>query len=249
MNWQPATDDFKFGVKYHRVPRAVMTGERVPTKREYLSLVMSTFDPIGFLSGYMVTAKLLMREIWRREVNWDEPLPDNLAAAFEDWRQGMSKIEEFRCPRYYFVGGRVRMLQLHIFVDSSQSAFAVVAYWRATYENGDVWAHFISSKTKFAPMRAMSIPLLEVQAAVMGTRLMDTVKQEHGVAIGNCVLWTDSKTVLHWISSTHRRYKQFVGNRVAEILESTEASQWRWIPSAENVADDATSERNESLSW
>ncbi|XP_043069090.1 uncharacterized protein [Drosophila bipectinata] len=69
MYWQPATDDFKFGVKYHRVPRNVMTGERVPTKREFLSLVMSTFDPIGFLSCYMVTAKLLLREIWRRGVN------------------------------------------------------------------------------------------------------------------------------------------------------------------------------------
>ncbi|XP_044571293.1 uncharacterized protein LOC123257217 [Drosophila ananassae] len=239
MYWQPATDDFKFGIKYHRVPRIVMTGERVPTKREFLSLVMSTFDPIGFLSYYMVTAKLLMREIWRKGVNWDEPLPADLAAAFEDWRKEMRKIEEFRCPRYYFGGGRVRMLQLHIFVDSSQSAFAAAAYWRATYENGDVQAHFISSKTKCAPMRTMSIPRLELQAAVLGTRLMDTVKQEHGVAISSCVLWTDSKTVLHWISSTHRRYKQFVGNRVAEILESTEASQWRWIPSGENVADDA----------
>ncbi|XP_070137145.1 uncharacterized protein [Drosophila bipectinata] len=212
MYWQPATDDFKFGVKYHRVPRSVMTGERVPTKRELLSLVKSTFDPIGFLSCYMVTAKLLMREIWRRGVNWDELLPDNLAAAFEDWRKGMSKIEEFRCTRYYFGG------------DSRQSAFAAAAYWRATYENGDVPALFISTKTKCAPMRTMSIPRLELQAAVLGTRLTDTDKQEHGVPISNCVLWTDSKIVLHWKSSTHRRYKQFIGKRVAEILEFTEAS-------------------------
>ncbi|EDX16064.1 GD19446 [Drosophila simulans] len=35
---------------------------------------------------------------------------------------------------------------------------------------------------------------------------MDNVKQ------GSCVLWTDSKTVLHWISSTHQGYTQFVGN-------------------------------------
>nr|XP_043069927.1 uncharacterized protein LOC122322277 [Drosophila bipectinata] len=164
-----------------------MTGERVPTKREFLSV------PIGFLSCYIVIAKLVIREIWRRGVNWDEPLPDNLAAAFEDWRQGMSKIEEFRFPRYYFGCGRVRMLLLLIFVDSSQSAFAAAAYWRATFENGVVRAHFISSKTKCAPIRTI--------------------------------------------------YKQFVGNRVVEILKSTEASQWRWIPSAENVADDATRPR------
>ncbi|XP_070137291.1 uncharacterized protein [Drosophila bipectinata] len=137
------------------------------------------------------------------------------------------------------------MLQLHIFVNSSQSAFAAAAYWRATYENRDVRAHFISSKTKCAPMRTMSIPRLELQAVVLGTRLMDTVKQEHGLAISSYVLWTYSKTVLHWISSTHRRYKQFIGNWVAEILESTEASKWRWIPSAENgrCRDDAVQGR------
>lgn len=130
MYWQPATDDFKFIIKYHRVPSSVMDGKRVPTKREFLSLVMSTFDPIGFLSCYMITAKLLMREIWQRRVKWDEPLTDELAAAFECWRQEMKYIEEFRCPRYYFGAGRVRTLQLHVFVDSSQSAFATAGHIR-----------------------------------------------------------------------------------------------------------------------
>jgi len=60
MYWHPPTDDFKFS-GIHRVPGSVMTGERAPTKREFLSLVLSTLDPIGFLSSFMVTAKLLMR--------------------------------------------------------------------------------------------------------------------------------------------------------------------------------------------
>lgn len=47
MYWQLATDDFKFIIKYHRVPSSVMDGKRVPTKREFLSLVMSTFDPLN----------------------------------------------------------------------------------------------------------------------------------------------------------------------------------------------------------
>ncbi|XP_070132548.1 uncharacterized protein [Drosophila bipectinata] len=58
-----ATDDFRFNVEYHRVPKSVLSGERVPTKGEFLSLLMSTFDPLGFLCCMKITAKLLLREI------------------------------------------------------------------------------------------------------------------------------------------------------------------------------------------
>ncbi|XP_044571435.1 uncharacterized protein LOC123257246 [Drosophila ananassae] len=180
MRWQPATDDFRFRVKYHKVAPVVSDGKRIATKREFLSMVMSTFDPLGFLCCLMITAKLLLREVWRRKISWDEPLPAEMYNAFMDWRKEMEKVERFRCPRHYFGSGLVKTVEMHVFVDASQSAFASVVYWRITYENGDVQV------------------------------------------------------------STHRRYKQFVGNRVAEILESTKVAQWRWLPSADNVADDAT---------
>ncbi|XP_044573974.1 uncharacterized protein LOC123258162 [Drosophila ananassae] len=79
MRWQVATDDFRFNVEYHRVPKSVLSGDRVPTKREYLSLLMSTFDPLGFLCCLKITAKLLLREIWKQKIQWDEPLPEEKA--------------------------------------------------------------------------------------------------------------------------------------------------------------------------
>ncbi|XP_044316206.1 uncharacterized protein LOC123037801 [Drosophila rhopaloa] len=246
MRWQVATDDFRFNVEYHRVPSSVLSGDRVPTKREYLSLLMSTFDPLGFLCCLMITAKLLLREIWRQKIQWDEPLPEEIGKAFAAWRREMDAVGQFRCPRQYFGHGAVRTIELHVFVDASQSAFAAVAYWRVTYEDGNVLVSFVCAKTKCAPMRTMSIPRLELQAAVLGTRLMNTVKEEHSVDTSETVLWTDSKTVLRWIGSTHRRYKQFVGNRVAEILESSKVSQWRWVPTADNAADDATRSQNKA---
>ncbi|XP_044573746.1 uncharacterized protein LOC123257846 [Drosophila ananassae] len=206
VSTRPATDEFKFGIKYHRVPRIVMTGELVPTKREFLSLVMSTFDPIGFLSFYMVTAKLLMREILLRRWTRADATAAHLRGLLSvDVRSNGLLACHLR--------GRRRAGAFHKLQDEMRSDEDYVD------------------------------PATGTLSSSIGQRLMDTVKQEHGVAISSCVLWTDFKTVLHWISSTHRRFKQFVGNRVAEILESTEASQWRWIPSGENVADDATRPR------
>nr|XP_041630860.1 uncharacterized protein LOC121502108 [Drosophila kikkawai] len=224
--WTSQERRMGFNVKYHRVPESVLSGDRVPTKREYSSLLMSTFDPLGFLCCLMITAKLLLREIWRQKIQWDEPLPEEIGRSFAAWRRQMDAVGQFRCPRHYFGRGAVRTIKLHVFVDASQSAFAAVAYWRVMYEDGNVLASFVCAKTKCAPMRTMSIPRLELQAAVLGTRLINTVKEEHSVDI--------SETVLRWIGSTHRRYKQFVGNRVAEILKSSKnkadlSPESRWL--------------------
>ena len=130
-------------------------------------------------------------------------------------------------------------VQLHIFCDASEQAFASVAYLRIAGPSG-IDIAFIMSKTRVAPLKPISIPRLELQAAVMGSRLATCIKDGHAIDVGQVYYWTDSRTVLCWIRSDARRYKQFVSHRVGEILEASEVSEWHWIPTALNVADDAT---------
>ncbi|XP_036335546.1 uncharacterized protein LOC118745966 [Rhagoletis pomonella] len=238
--WQPSTDSFKFRLKFHNINEAIIVGERRPTKREMLSILMSIFDPLGFISHITTTAKLLIREIWKRKLSWDDPLSDDLTTAWRLWRQNLSTVTDLEFPRFYFQGGRPGTMQLHVFVDASEQAFAAVAYWRTTSSTGKVNVAFICSKSRCAPLKLLTIPRLELQAAVLGTRLMQTIREQHSVSASDCILWTDSKTVLNWIGSEHRRYKPFVAHRVAEILSATTVSDWRWVPTDENVADEAT---------
>lgn len=79
----------------------------------------------------------------------------------------MSYAREFRCPRYYFGTGRA--LKLQVFVGASQS------YWQAPFAYDDVQAYFVS-KMKCAPLKTTTISRLELQAAMLETRLMNTVK-------------------------------------------------------------------------
>ncbi|XP_070133567.1 uncharacterized protein [Drosophila bipectinata] len=96
VRWHVATDDLDVNVDYHRVPKSVLSGDRVPSKREYLSLLMSTFDPLGFLCCLMITAMLLLREIWRQKIQWDEPLPEEIGKAFAAWRRELDAVGQFR---------------------------------------------------------------------------------------------------------------------------------------------------------
>lgn len=71
-------------------------------------------------------------------------------------------------------------------------------------------------------------------------RLCDSILQGHDFVISRRHFWSDSATVVNWIKSDHRRYKPFVAHRVSEILESTNTSEWHWISTKINAADEAT---------
>ncbi|XP_058978770.1 uncharacterized protein LOC109614484 [Musca domestica] len=99
---------------------------------------------------------------------------------------------------------------------------------------------FVMGKSACAPTRYHTIPKLELQTAVMAVRMKDLFVSNHVKSINNIYFWTDSHTVIRWIQSDHRKYKQYVANRVAENLDSSEMHNWKWCPGILNPADETT---------
>jgi hypothetical protein len=67
------------------------------------------------------------------------------------------------------------------------------------------------AKNKIAPFKPLSIPRLELQAALLGARLIRYVKSELEINISEHVYWTDSAVViLSWLKAEPRNHHIFV---------------------------------------
>jgi hypothetical protein len=227
-------------LNFNRVSNEVITGQKNPTKREILGLVMSVYDPLGFLGCLTIKAKIVLQEIWRSGIGWDDEVTGPILEKWGSWIVELKNISLMKIPRCYSsslkLDGNNR---LHLFCDASEKAYCVDAYLRRE-ESDIVDTAVIMLKTHVSPLKATSIPRLELQAAVLATRLADSVVQNHDINFNEIHFWSDSKTVLLLIRSDGKKFQQFVAHRVGEIQESTNVNQWHWVPTKENVADEAT---------
>ncbi|XP_036318305.1 uncharacterized protein LOC118733148 [Rhagoletis pomonella] len=227
------------------------TSNLSPTKREVLQVLMSIFDPLGFLSHFTIALKILLQEIWRLRIDWDEELPDDLYSKWRQWKTTVSQMLSIEIPRCYSLNlNKATDVQLHTFVDAGEYGYAAVSYLRVQLGN-DVDLSLIAAKSKVAPLSPVSIPRLELQSVITGVRLASKTEVIPRLPIKRKVFWTDSSTVLKWLTMDPRQFRQFVMYRVAEILENTNLQQWRWVPSRLNPADLATKQESkvDSDTW
>jgi Pao retrotransposon peptidase len=76
--WNSDTDSFTFKIK--QWPNS----EEPLTKRVFLSIITSLYDPLGFVAPVTFLMKSLLKEIWMYipKIDWDDPLPDELRQRF-----------------------------------------------------------------------------------------------------------------------------------------------------------------------
>ena len=102
---------------------------------------------------------------------------------------------------------------------------------------------FVISKTSLAPIKTLTIPCLELQAAVVAARLKTKILEGIDFEVEETHFWSDSKIVLHYLRDTQRRFNMCVSHRVAEIAPKSDVREWGHIPGTMNVADDCAREK------
>ncbi|XP_064633630.1 uncharacterized protein LOC135491588 [Lineus longissimus] len=207
------------------------------TKRSLLRRIATIFDPLGLMSPYVIQGKIIMQDVWMCGVEWDEELPEEIEKKAWDWIVEITGLAQARIPRCLQLAEEMTSFQLHTFGDASKDAYGTVVYARSTYASGMVATRIVASKTKVAPLTSVSIPRLEMMAAVLGLQLSLSIVAALATNVKEVVFWSDSQNVLWWIKRPSRKLKPFVANRVGLIQQHTDPQQWRYVPTKENPAD------------
>jgi hypothetical protein len=208
LSWQE--DAFKFKVN-------IRPGS--DTYRSILSDVCGLYDPLGFWTPITLPARVLLQDICRLNPEWDEILPEELEKRWRIWVADLRHLEAVAIPRC-LQPFTPTTIELHIFVDASELGYGAAAYLLLRNKQ-KVTTSFVMSKCRVAPIQHLTIPRMELSAAVLGARLAQSIKAELRLKLDQETYWSDSSTVLRWIHSTHCRYHTWVANRVGEILSLT----------------------------
>lgn len=228
LKWNPRKDCFGFNVN-------LIKRTRVLTKRVFLSEASNIFDPLGLISPVTVNSKILFQELWLANVSWDNTLPPHIAEKWDKLKNDMSAVNDISVPRFIGNGEII----LCGFGDASEKAYAAAVYAR-TNEKGTITTTLVAGKNKVAPLKKKTLPQLELCGALTVSQLLQEVENSMPKKPKEIHAWTDSKTVLYWITKHPGKWKTFVANRVAAIQDIVPPSNWHHVQSSQNPADCAS---------
>ena len=231
--WDTLNDCFDFCV-----PPYVLNDSDPETKRSLLSIASRIFDPMGLITPFTIRAKMLFQELWQRGLQWEDHLDEDISVQWRSWRSELSQLNCINVPRYFMTNiGSSSSIELHGFGDALTKAYGAAVYIRSVDEAGCVSTHLVMSKSRVAPTKTVSLPRLELLAAILNARLLKFVAESLTLKIDWVVCWTDSMVTLQWIRGSSCQWNICVANRVAEIQSTWDPHHWRHCSGEDNPAD------------
>jgi len=228
LKWNTCTDTLALSQR-----QIMSNGTTVITKRNILQAASKQYDPLGWLAPIVIRAKLLIQELWRKQVDWDDPLDNDFNNRWFEVATDIERAASVVMTRRYSVMHSSKSVFLHVFGDASTKAYGAVAYLQNA-GNTD----FVMAKSRVSPLKTTTLPRLELRAAVMAAQLAEFIQStlQHHFNNIEVKLWSDSHITLHWILSK-KQLKPFIANRVREICTLFPTSVWGYCPTDDNAAD------------
>ncbi|CAK9834523.1 hypothetical protein ANTRET_LOCUS11040 [Anthophora retusa] len=229
IQWDPHADAISYNVKPFAEQKAI-------SKRTILSEIAQLFDPLGLLGPVIIQAKLVMQELWKANLNWDESIPQALHTEWINFKKQLPILNHFTVQRKVILNNAVD-LQLHGFCDASQRGYGACFYTRSTDKTNRHFVSLVCAKSRVAPIKTITVPRLELCAAKLLANLYKSVVEALNLKFSKINFYSDSTIVLNWINTSPHILKTYEANRVSEIQTLTDKNHWYHISTQDNPAD------------
>ncbi|XP_058063850.1 uncharacterized protein LOC131213751 [Anopheles bellator] len=231
LSWCPTDDTFQLVIHED----VIQLAEQL-TKRGLIAKICKLYDPVGILQPVIITAKVMMQDLWREDLAWDDYVSP---ATVQEWNKFTSQLpllRQLHIPRMASPSGPTT-LRIDGFCDAYVKAYGCMVYVTFEDDQGQRSTRLLCSKSSVAPLKAMTLPRLELQAAVLLADLYVRIKDVFGSRVYETYWWSDSQVALTWIRSDNSRWDVFVENRVTKVQMATVTTDWRYVPTKLNPAD------------
>ncbi len=207
-----------------------------------MSTIGSIYDPLGFVAPFTLLGKQILQSLCRENFDWDAKIPEDLETKWLQWRDDVLELQALsidRCikPKDF---DKVSKVEFHHFSDASMDAYGQCSYLRLKDVSGRVHVAFLMGKARVAPLRSVSIPRLELTAAVVSVKVAALLQSEFKFENAQHIFWSDSKVVLGYVANDSKRFHVFVANRIQLIRNFSQPDQWRHVRGDINPADEAS---------
>ena len=232
--WCVENDTFGFRISPQDIPL---------TRRGILSTISSIFDPLGHAAPFMLKGRKILQEITCDGSGWDDPVSDVHAVRWRKWRDELPLLNDIEVRRCYKTSSfnKLQDASIHNFGDACEIGYGSAIYIRLEDTKGNIDVSLVKGKSRVSPInKPVTIPRLELSAAVLTAREGFSVKKELELNISDETYYADSMVTLGYMRNESRRFRLFVANRAKVIRQLTRKEQWQYVASKENPADDAS---------
>ena len=140
VQWNVSSDALGF---------AIVIKDRPATRRGILSIVSSVYDPLGFVAPFILSAKLILQDLRRLKLDWDDKIPEEFLERWQAWLSDLPQLETVAVQRCFKPAStkETKSTQLHHFSDASQQGYGAVSYIRIEDVLGNVKCSFLMGKS------------------------------------------------------------------------------------------------------
>ena len=233
MHWKEDTIIFK---KY-----AKLASQFTGAMKSLLSLVAKLYDPLGLISPYTNTARMIISECFRNKITYPDPverLPSAFQTISQNWLNNLSELNNVSVNRYIPNNDES---EYYFYSDASEEGICAVAYCRTEIADGVFDSNMITAKCTTAPLKLkdkMSIPRMELASILLCFRLYQFVSMTWKLDQSKCHFFNDNVAALWWLRGQTDKQVPYVANRVKVIQDA--GIQFFYVRSEENPADVGT---------